>query len=313
MSESIYEGNEYVTEGGWFPQVSSLIRWLEAAGCCEYVSVDIKQVANLSHFPTSEVEIAALNKAHNFLAYVYNNPPTGLSPEKLEELTVFRRKAARFVQYRLRQLASNQEAADRAARNVESRLRSMVSGNAIRRDGASWVLSYGAEHGIFPVKDFGSLEIVAKLVLRPNEPMELEELVNIETRTHLNSPQAQAPDVLDPQAYADLKRRYDELQRDPGDHESPVEEKERAEEVGRIASELKKLTRYGGRPRKLGRTAKDKAWEAITKDLRRLWSRFRSEGQMPGLAKHLEDFIRIDRPHITYNPPPGTLLWSTGQ
>jgi hypothetical protein len=122
MEGPSHEGAEYIREGGWFPPVCSLIRWLEGAGCCEYISQKTMEMSSLSHFPTLEAQVAALTSANNLLALIYNKPPPHLTPQKRKELNNLRRRAARFVQYQFRLIRNEQEVAEQAARNLKSRL-----------------------------------------------------------------------------------------------------------------------------------------------------------------------------------------------
>src|SRR5689334_24742105 len=119
-----------------------------------------------------------------------------------------------------------------------------------------WDVHYGEKHGLFPVKDYGAIEVVAKLVGRPHQPVQLKELV--EAQAVLQRPEQPPTNVLDyeaREAYAKLKGRWDELQRDRGDNETPAEEAERKEEILAITKELKKHKGLNGRQRKLGHTA----------------------------------------------------------
>jgi hypothetical protein len=175
--------------------------------------------------------------------------------------------------------------------------------NTIRREGAVWIIRYGEEHGTFPAKDFSALETVAKMVARPNEPLELKDLMSGDI---YDSNLFERPDlrdhVVDQPAVADLKRRWEELKRDMEVEDDPLVKEENNAEIGRIAEELKKIMGPGRRMRKLGRTPKGQAWDALTHKLRRLWPRLREEG-MAALSAHLETAIHIECPHISYRPP----------
>jgi hypothetical protein len=192
-------------------------------------------------------------------------------------------------------------------------------GADMRRDGASWVVRWGEEHGVFAAKDFNALDVVAKLVAAPNRSVELKDLVDADTRALLERPESQDA-VLDNPALVRLKQRYEELMQDkakqqseraPGMDASPELELAGCEinqEMADIAAQLKEAVGPGNRKRKLGRTPKDQAWDALTKGLRRLWPRLRKE-RMPTLADHLESNITIDQPCLTYHPPLGTPPW----
>jgi hypothetical protein len=120
--QDVAVGLEYARLGGWLRAVSNLIRWLRAAGCFEYVHCLDREVQSLSPTSGPEAEEAALKLVHSCLAHVYNDPPSHLTPDQRKELRALHRRAARFVQYRLRQLANDQECTERAVRNLEPRL-----------------------------------------------------------------------------------------------------------------------------------------------------------------------------------------------
>jgi hypothetical protein len=173
--------------------------------------------------------------------------------------------------------------------------------NSMRLSGANWEAQYGDEKGTYPAKDYSSLAIVAKLLACPHQSFSLSELSAGGELLGL----PEATDVLlDDPAIKDLKRRYDEEMQTPVPND-PLAKKERRDRLAQIAAELKKAMSPKGRRRKLGRTNADKAWDALTKNLRRLWPRL-AETRMPGLAAHLERFVQFDKPLITYHPSAGT-------
>jgi hypothetical protein len=180
--------------------------------------------------------------------------------------------------------------------------------NSIRRTAAIWEVCYGAESGGFPVADYSALEVVAKLVARPQEDVALADLVDPALRPSIEQTES-ATEVLDNPAVADLKRRYEELNRDASGEEDALVRAENEAELTSIAAELKRALGPSGRKRKLGQTAADQAWDALTKGLRRLWPRLRAAG-MPELAAHLKNTIPTDRrPHVGYHPPASALPW----
>jgi hypothetical protein len=67
-------------------------------------------------------ETQALTGILAVLADLYNAPPRHLTQEQWAQLRHLRRRAVQFVQYRLRQLTSDQERAEPAARSVQARL-----------------------------------------------------------------------------------------------------------------------------------------------------------------------------------------------
>jgi integrase len=113
---------DYKAEGGWFPVVSSLVRWLGNAGCNEYVSPGVREAVYLTHFPTLESEMAMLQRTMAFLARICNDPPPHLSSTQRQELRVLRHRAVLFVQHRLRQLAKDEEQSERVAKILKQRL-----------------------------------------------------------------------------------------------------------------------------------------------------------------------------------------------
>ena len=129
MSEIVVD--EYARRGGWFPAFSSLIRWLNLAGCSEYISQQDRETVALANFPTPQVEISALTAATETLAHICNDPPRHLTQEQRNELLVLRRQAARFVHYRSRQLDAERQAMDRAARSAALQLAKLVNQQAV--------------------------------------------------------------------------------------------------------------------------------------------------------------------------------------
>jgi hypothetical protein len=126
VSSSPLEGLEYATEGGWPAPFWDLIRWLRANGCSEY-AYRLEQLADYAYrleweSPSSPRLAATLNDMRNALAPLINNPPSHLRPELHKELKRLRHAAARFVQYRLRQLAGSREGYERAVRGLAARL-----------------------------------------------------------------------------------------------------------------------------------------------------------------------------------------------
>jgi hypothetical protein len=181
---------------------------------------------------------------------------------------------------------------------------------SIRVLGADWEIRYGGKRGLFPVKDFGGLEVVAKLLSRPNHPFQLDDLVDAETATLLKT-QESCDDIHDDNYIANLGRRLNEVRCERARHPNdPLVQRECDEEEARITSELKQAVGPKGRRRKLGRTKRAKVWDTLTKKLRRLFPRLR-EAKMPLLADHLEGAIRFDQPFIAYYPPGGALPWNT--
>jgi hypothetical protein len=187
----------------------------------------------------------------------------------------------------------------------------IVANNSLRLCGANWEVSYGAERGTYPMKDFRALGTLAKLLPRPNHPYPLVDLVDPDARQLLERPEAQDI-VQSSESLARLRERYEELERDKASTEDPLVLEELDEELEDILAELKKALGPGGRKRKLGRTLADRAWDTLTKSLRRLWRRLQNTG-MPELAAHLEKTVHMDRPHITYNPSGNTSSWDVKQ
>jgi hypothetical protein len=181
----------------------------------------------------------------------------------------------------------------------------------IRSDGAAWQVWYGQESGTYPQADYSALAVVAKLVANPNKSFSRAELRA--EPDNLPREQVTLDDILDHDALTDLQRGIDELRRDMEKETDPLVQQENEDNLEKLLAEVRKATRPGGRKRKLGTIAAQRAWDTLTKALRRLWKRLRETG-MPELADHLENAVRIDHPHITYSLPAGTPLhWSTGE
>jgi hypothetical protein len=180
---------------------------------------------------------------------------------------------------------------------------------SIRICGSNWEVYYRGERGSYPVKDYVALATVAKVVARPNHFFSILDLVDGERRTLLERPESR-DEVLDSQALTELRRKWEELQRDMADQDDPIVKSENQAEFAELTAQLKKTVGPGDRRRKLGRTATDRAWDTLTKNLRRLWPRLRNSG-MPLLAAHMESTIHIDQLNIAYHPPAGTPPWTT--
>jgi hypothetical protein len=313
QAETSIEGLEYAISGGWTVAVWHLVRGLRKHGCGEYVCrlEPLVQAVPASGAPHA-AEVAALVDVREELAFLYNTMPAQVAPQPRKELSDLRRRAARFVQYRLRQLASNSEAVNRATSDVAALLSQWRADdgprvNHIRRTKLVWEISYGTEHEKFPAKDFTILPALAALLGRPAHPHEFETLVDPQTAQVLAASRTKS-DRLDRQAVAEIKAKYDELQQDAAKETNPAIKQEIEAEKAQLLAELKAASGPGGRKRKLGRTPRDQAWDAMTKALRRLPDRLREAG-MPELAAHLSQYIKVDRPQITYLPPESTLRW----
>jgi hypothetical protein len=129
-SESAAVGLEYTTEGGWPSPVGSLIRWLRASGCGEYAR-PLEKHAKLAYrleedylaSPRTAPQLAtALCDLRNGLAPLTNNPPPFLTPDHHQQLKDLRRKAFRFIQFRLWQLDRSHDGYERAVTKVAMKL-----------------------------------------------------------------------------------------------------------------------------------------------------------------------------------------------
>ncbi len=306
-----FEGLEYAFSGGWSTPVGSLVRWLRANSCSEYAYRLEREAQSVSSTSAPGDEQGALAAIREELALLYNTPPAQLTPQQHKELNRLRHEAAGFVQYRLRQLADRHESEARAARNLgagAAALLASIPANSIQRDGDAWKIRYGAEHGTFAVKDYSVIETLAVLLARPRHQHSLDDLVDPDTARLLAASRGK-DDRLDAEGLTSLKARYVELQRDIATESDPEAKGHLQEEYGQLAAELKAAVGPGGRRRKVGYSEEDQAWDARTKALRRLWPRLRKAG-LPKLANHLEQTIRIDRPHITYLPTEGAAAWT---
>jgi hypothetical protein len=309
------EGMEYALAGGWLSVVPPLVRWLTVAGCYEHTLLLSREVEALLNMPMPNVEATGLKAIFHCLGHLYNDPPKQLTQEQLKELKSLRMRASRFVQYRIRQLASERAVTERATRNLVARDAAISAKrleglrvNSIRRSGGVWKIHFGEEQGSFSVSDFGAIKALVKLVSVPSRPVSLDDLVDPRTRP-LIRPQNPGDDVLDNPAMQALKDRYKELQEDRAKEDDPLVQEENEEEQLRILGEVKKNRGPSGRKRKLGTTLRKQAWDALTRNLRRLWPRF-EDNQMPELAAHLQNACQFDCPNITYIPPSGTDPWA---
>jgi hypothetical protein len=181
--------------------------------------------------------------------------------------------------------------------------------NAIRLEGAMWVIQFGKERGRFPTSDFKALAYLFRLVTRPHHSINLRDFVDAETGRLLQRPES-STELLDNPALEKLRCRYHQLQRDMAKEDNPAIKAENEKEMAQISSELRKALGPGGRKRKLGQTLEEKVWKSFTKSVRRLWSRIRKAG-MPELAEHLERTIRFERPQVIYQPQPDSDVWIT--
>jgi hypothetical protein len=184
--------------------------------------------------------------------------------------------------------------------------------NSIRRKGLTWEIQFGEESGSLPVKDFSAMMPLANLLsLAPYVPVPLANLVDEETRRALLAVPQSSDEVLDSDGIAILKHERQEVLSDMEKYEDdPIVLKETQDKLDSITAELKKYVSQGGRrKRRLGKTPGERAWDSSTKNLRRLWPRLH-DARMPKLGEHLEQYIIIDFPNLTYQPPSSTVLWT---
>jgi hypothetical protein len=115
-------------DGDWRPAVSTLIRWLLAADCHEYAQPLNRQVQSLLAIPPDSLlqaeamEADALKPIRSWLNHIENEPPQCLKQVQRKELDRLCCQATAQVSHRLRQLASNARADDRATRKIEEML-----------------------------------------------------------------------------------------------------------------------------------------------------------------------------------------------
>jgi hypothetical protein len=117
------EGLDYQDEGGWLPAFSSLLRFLNVAGCNEYITPIAREAAARADWPTPQIEMAVLNKALAFLGRIENHPPAHLTVAQREELSTLRHKAVLLAMYRLRVLARETEHLDKVAARVATHIK----------------------------------------------------------------------------------------------------------------------------------------------------------------------------------------------
>jgi hypothetical protein len=183
-----------------------------------------------------------------------------------------------------------------------------LTAGSIHKRGAVWEVRYGVEQGSYPTKDFSAFAPVAKLLARPHHLFRLKELVVGDERALLERSDSQG-DLLDETALGKLQSRLAELREDREKNaDDPLVLKEIDEKTAAIAAEVKAAQGPSGRKRNLGSTAESRAWDALTRGLRRLWPRLHKAG-MPALADHLDKVIHFDRPQIAYRPPANTPPW----
>jgi hypothetical protein len=183
--------------------------------------------------------------------------------------------------------------------------------NSIRRRECAWELRFGEESCLLPVKECKVIKPLAKLLASRHVSVPLADLVDEETRRILMELPESSDEVLDNEGVARLKSNYEELLISREKYkDDPLVSKEIQGDMGGILAQLKKNVSQGGRrKRKLGRTNKERAWDALTRNMRRLWPRLREAG-MPKLAEHLERSISFDYPNLTYQPPANAAPWT---
>jgi hypothetical protein len=316
ISHGLTEGETVYTPAGyWQPVVGDLIRWLRANSCWEYVNELERHAQSVSSMSYPQVELEALEGMIGGLKYIHNNWPQHLTSQQNKELKVRLHRAITSVNFRRRQLHEELDATAKTTEKLTAAIEAFKAApnaqrNTMRLDGASWVIKFGQEQGTFPAADYAALQTVAKLVTRPHQPQELKDLVDPDVRKGLELPEGNQDVFQSDEAIKKLKERYQNALRDKERASTDTEKAECEQELTEIAAQVKRHTRPGGKLRKFGKTNTDRAWDALTKGLQRLWPRL-SKAEMPQLAKHLERCIHLDRPHIIYHPSADTPSWET--
>jgi hypothetical protein len=341
LSESVPPADDDLPDAAerpWESAVSQLLRFLRLHGCRDYLpemlvrELETPVPLNMPQRDRAEAEAGALAHCIDWLYWIKNEPPLYLADEGSDELQGLVDAAIESVRKTRPRLAVHLNDIDRRTEEEKARQKArrgraagvdVEEGSAghkpppappvgeppagsIRKDGANWVIEFGPERGSFPVKDYGAIATLAKLLAQPRHVRSLDELTDAALEL-LSMPETR--DVaMDSTALAAAKRRYDELQQErvPDD---PIAEQEHREELARLATTVRKALAPGGRKKKLGSSDRERAWDSLRKNLCRLWPRLK-RGGMPRLAEHLEGTIEFNRPTITCLPPSGTAAWS---
>ncbi|HZR55209.1 MAG TPA: hypothetical protein VFB06_37695 [Streptosporangiaceae bacterium] len=130
------EGIEYATAGGWTAALWDLTRWLRANGCADRAYELEQQAQAVPPGAGPQAERATLRAVFGLLPRLHNDLPRHLTQGQHEQLAQMRRAAARFVQFRLRQLEGEGTAFEQAVADVRARLDAIASGDAAPHDAA---------------------------------------------------------------------------------------------------------------------------------------------------------------------------------
>jgi hypothetical protein len=108
----------YASEGGWQPALQTLIRWLFDNHYDEYANPLQDEARSVSDVG----EAVALNRLHETLAWLRNEPPKGLSSEQHKELRELRDKAHKLVLYGRRLAQPNDKARKKAMKGIRDKI-----------------------------------------------------------------------------------------------------------------------------------------------------------------------------------------------
>jgi hypothetical protein len=178
-----------------------------------------------------------------------------------------------------------------------------------RLDGEIWRIEYGKEHGSF--RDARGFEYLAALLKSPNKEIPAIQLTSrgMKPPTEAHSYQP----VLDDDSMRACKKRVKELL-------EVIEDAEEANDVGRAKSaraeleslkdKVKRARGLGGRKRRLGSTADEKARMAVYQALKRAYEKLQGANPpLTALVEHLQRSIRTEGTSYAYRPNPPVPGW----
>ncbi|MBX9677753.1 MAG: hypothetical protein K2X38_03235 [Gemmataceae bacterium] len=170
----------------------------------------------------------------------------------------------------------------------------MISAS-LERIGPSWHLQFGEEKGIFPATQYSAMMDLAILLAQPCCSLDFECFCDQETLALVRSPERNE-DTYDRTYLRQLEKELQDIR------EMPQSESTDAR-FAEIAKAIDEAVRPGGKAKKLGRSAADRKWDALTKGLERLYKRMATDGMMPLLAEHLRKTIAANKPNFLYRKP----------
>jgi hypothetical protein len=173
-------------------------------------------------------------------------------------------------------------------------------GPSLRKVGNIWQVRYQGEAGDYPVKGHTALGLLARLLARPDRLLTVAELRGDPEGTLAADARLRGERETDPEGIAFIRRRLadiEETRAATGGNERL--DSEEADLLARLEDA------QGGRQ---VTTALARAHHAIASRLRTLL-RDTLDTDMPKLAGHLRASLKLEKPHVSYFPPPGTAPW----